>query len=218
MGYRRPEIIRNELGKREVYELRGRVLLEKKGYWPDASDHADRWVEAGSSGLLYRDAYDCHVSEDYGVRDSGGRLIASHRASRALDGVYLVERYLGPQGAALPAWLKDASPVELSRLVVDDESCRAGLVMLDLLVFEIEHFLAQGVRYIVTAAEFPHPGQMWLDLGMRRLGLPTFSMSRNDEHELTVLYADLTWPELTESLNRVKRILMRRQRREPRAA
>jgi hypothetical protein len=164
-----------------------RIFMEELDFRLTPGDRAGRRCERGLEGPMLVDDFDA-VSVFFGLLDPEGELVAVHRASAPLGdaGEFQIERY----GCTLPPWLARDATVELNRLAIVPEY-RGGTPLRILLNFEMEHFIAQGLSHVVTAAAFPRPGRAWIRMGMQPIGLPSFKMNPLDGSELTALYVSL---------------------------
>ena len=181
----RAAILVTEEGREEARVLWHQVFVDEQR-WAFRSDNPiDLRVETTVDGRSrLHDMYDDEATY-IGVR-RGSVLVAAHRLSLPIGGVFHLEKYLAPQGLKLPERFKSARTAEMTRLAVA-RSARKTRALFLLLRCEFEWLRTEGFTYCFTTAQFPQPGQLYVDLGMLREPMPEFRFDPEDSLPVSLL-------------------------------
>ncbi|UIE39638.1 GNAT family N-acyltransferase [Leptodesmis sichuanensis] len=168
-----------KLAQRLVHQ----VFVEEMGWIPDPLNPSGIRCVDDRLGKLFVDDFD-EAAIWFGTFHHG-HLIACWRFCPPRNGKFELEHY-----HPIPDFLKTSASLEVTRLVIYPQYRQRSRVLLNLAQTTHQH-LRDQFNYVFAAVEFPHPGNLYLKLGLKRAGVSPFKYSPVDQNEVEIVVLDL---------------------------
>jgi hypothetical protein len=176
----RPLVHEDEI--RAAQQLVYQVFVQEMGWLPKSDNPSGIHFSEWRGSLIFLDRYDCAATwvgtfcED--------ELVACWRWCRPVNGLFEMELY-----HPIPAFLKTPRCMEVNRFVVHPDFRRRARTVYHLICNTYQH-LYREIDYGFCATAFPHPGELYLRMGLMRADHAPFKYSPDDDEvvHLLVLY------------------------------
>ena len=166
------------MAKRLLYQ----VYVEEMGWIPQKENPSGIRFKNWQGEMLFADNFD-RTAIWFGTFHHDN-LIACWRFCPPYQGKFELELY-----HSIPTFLKTTNSLEVNRLAIHKNYRNRSRIIYGL-IREAYETLHQDFDYTFAAITFPHPGDLYLKIGLEKLDVPPFKYSPSDLQEVSLIYLD----------------------------